>query len=178
MAFTGESAGLTWQRVRVVLDGSAGGTIQGASPGARMAFEAFRKYLAQDKGNPIMQFVQFDSVTNGSDGGNAATVVGSGDCTLRAIYARKTGAGTVDAWFKVNNSATVLSGTGDQLSINGKVQGTEFFQFYGGPGAASTLLSAGLPFATGITVGTVTAGNGTTQSLKADSFNGFVLITA
>ncbi len=181
MAFVGESAGLTWQRVRIVLDGSGSGSIQGASPGARMAFEAYRKYLAQDKGNPIMQFVQFDSVTNGSGNGNVQTVVCGAACTLRAVYGRKTGAGTAQAWFKLTNHATTVSANSSDVSVSGTVQGTEFFYFYGGPGSSSTLLSSGLPMSAGITVGTYTAGNGsgtTTLSLAADSFNGYCLITA
>lgn len=178
MALTLESAGLTWQRVRIVLDGSGSGTIQGASPGARLVFDGIRKYFAQHKGNPQMQYVEFDSVNNGSDGSNAVTVICAGACTLRAFYARKTGAGTAQAWLKMNNSLTVLSGTADAISMSATVQGSELYGGYLGPGSSSTLASSGLPFATGLSLGTTTTGNGTTLSLKADSFNGFCLITA
>ena len=160
MAFSGEAESLTWQRVDIGL--------AGASPAAQMNFRSFKRWLANQKLAPQLQYVAFDHTTNGSDGTNAATVICGAAATLQAVYAKKNSGTTLGYWC-LSNHATAIQAQKEILAA-GTVAGVEFMY--------CAMNSAALAFATGITYSGVTAYNGTTRSLIADSWDGFCLISA
>jgi len=158
MAFSGEAEVLTWQRVDMAL--------AAASPNVQMMFRAFKHWLAAHKQAPLLQFIPFDRTTNGSDGTNAATVICSGAATLLAIYGKKY-TGVVLSYLTVSNHATAIQAQKEVL-LAGTAAAVE----------VSAIYTNGLAFATGITYSGITAYNGTTRSLIADSWDGFAIISA
>jgi len=166
MAFSGEAEVLTWQRVQAALTGGPGAGV-GASPGAQNVFEfGIKSWMAQHKRAPQLQFVAFNRTTNGSDGGNATAVVCSGACTLIALYGKKY-TGTTLSYLAISNHATAMQAQKEYLAA-GTAAGIESVEFY----------PTGVAYGTGIVISAVTAYNGTTQSLIADSWDGFVIIAA
>lgn len=159
MAFSGEAEVLTWQRVAIAL--------ANAAPGIANVFEfGVKSWLAQHKRAPQLQFVPFDRTTNGSDGGNATAVVCSGACTLLAIYGKKF-TGTTLGNLAVSNHASAMQAI-KQVVLAGSAASVEVQAFY----------PNGLAMSVGVVVSGVTVYNGTTQSLIADSWDGFALISA
>ncbi len=158
MAFSGEAQVLTWQRVDMALSN--------ASPNAQMLFRAFKHWLAAHKQGPQLQFIPFNRTTNGSGDGNADTVIVAGAGTLLALYGKKY-TGVVLSYLAVSNHATAIQAE-HQVNLSGVAAGIEVQAIY----------TNGLAFATGITLAAVTAYNGTTHSLTADSWDGFAIIAA
>ncbi len=159
MAFSGEAEVLTWERVRMALEGAA--------PAHQNLFRfGLKAWLTQFKQAPQLQFVPFDRTTNGSDGSNAATVICSGAATLIAIYGKKY-TGTTLAYLALSNHASAIQAQ-KELLLQGTAANGEVSAFY----------PNGLAYATGITYSGVTAYNGTTRSLIVDSWAGLALISA
>lgn len=162
MAIALQGANLVWQKVTTALIG--------ASPAAQLAFKQLKMVLATQGKNPQLQIVQFDSVTNGSDGGNATAVIADAACRVIAIYGKKSTGATV-GYTKITDHATTL-GVPDSFLVPATNAGEEFYAI----AAFNTALNIGHSMASGAVVGTVTAYNGTTKSLKVDSVDGFVII--
>lgn len=150
-----EGANQVWERVNIAL--------VGASPEVQGLFKALKLWLATQKGNPRLQFLPFTDVTVAQP-----TAVISGGGTLYAVYAKKGNTAT-DAYFKVNDSATVAGGaagigfTDAFALLNAKDEAVGFFQ----PGRL---------FATGLTVASDTTAVGGTSSTAGDGPSGFAII--
>ncbi len=126
-------------------------------------------HLAANKGNPDLQLVNVDGTSLASDGGNNANqVIANVACTLYAIYLKKFG--TVQDWFKLNDSATVTVGDGtDTMTIAlNTTDKNEYLWTY----------PAGYAMANGLTIAENTTANGTTKTLKANRADGFIIIGA
>lgn len=162
MAITLVSENLVWQTVRQFL--------AGASPAAQLHFKALKTYLATQGKSPDLQVVAFDATTNGSDGGNATAVVADAACRIIAIYGKKS-TGATAGYTKITDHATTL-GAPDSFLVPATNAGEEFYC----TAPVNTAGNIGHSMANGAVVGTVTAYNGTTKSLKVDSVNGFVII--
>jgi len=162
MAFSGESAQLTWQRVKMFL------ALTGASPLVVAQFKALKSSLAQlvAGGSPKLQFVYLDKTTNSSGDGNADQVICGGACRLYGLYLKKN-TGTTAGYNKISNHATAVQAQGEII-------------------LASTAASeqcvyvnhVGKDFTTGATYASDTTYNGTTRSLLVDSSDGFAIIAA
>lgn len=155
MAHTVENANLVWQKVKIALANS--------DPTVVNAFRSLKADLAQRKGNPDLKFTPFDITTNGSGDGNADVVAADAAATLVAIYAKK-GTGAVLGYDAISNHASAIQAQKEVLAA-GTVAGVK----------KVLMFPDGLAFATGITYASVTAYNGTTHSLTANSSDGFIL---
>lgn len=158
MAFSGENANLTWQRVQIALDSL------NASPHTVAAFKRLKSFLAQDKGNPNLQFIPIDKTVNGSDGGNADTVLCSGAARIYGFFVRKN-TGTTAGYNKISNHASAIQAQGEIILADTQVSEESVFTS-----------NKGKVFSTGLTYASVTAYNGTTHSTTANSCSGFALI--
>lgn len=159
MAFSGEAVNLTKQRSEQ--------STRNASPGVQSSLRAFWSFmLGQKLGLNQLQMVSFDHTTNGSNGSNADTVICAGACTLYLVYYKKF-TGAVESFLKISNHATAIQAAGQLIVDTIALAQEGLWQDY-----------KGMTFATGATLATVTAYNGTTRSLLADSNDGFALIGA
>ena len=94
MALSLQDGNLAWQKVKIAL--------MNAHPGAGEAFASLKAFLAQQKGNPQLQFVPFTEVQCDVAGG---TAVVDAACTLYGIYIKKNTSAT-DNWFWAYDDAT------------------------------------------------------------------------
>lgn len=158
MAHTTESANLVWQKVDNALKSL------GASPAAFEEILKLKAFLAQAKRNPNLKFTPIDATTNGSDGSNADTVISdTANTCLVALYTKK-GAGAVLAYDAIANHASAIQAQKEVLAARTSASIGSLITY-----------PRGLKCATGITYASVTAYNGTTHSLAANSSNGFAL---
>jgi hypothetical protein len=135
--------------------------------GVFYALKALFLHLAANKGNPDLYFQNIDGLLGASDGGAADQVITDGPCTLYAVYAKKTGAtATV---LKLTNSTTAAATDGSQAITTSLVTaGSEQLLLY----------PTGYVFATGLTLATDTTVTGSTDSLKANRVDGFIIVGA
>lgn len=169
MALATQSANLVWQKVSKAL--------AGASPAAQDAFKALKVTLANQEGNPDLQFLAWTESgalaasgtgSMASSTGGVAGIAGSG--TLYGVWAKKTGAGTTPAYFKVfDGTDNTVAATGSLVQMKFTNQDDE--RFYIDP--------VGVVFQTDITVSSLTGGTGVTETTGAsDSQVGFIIIGA
>jgi hypothetical protein len=136
---------------------------QARSAGVQEALRALSAHI-NTLGNPDLQLVTFSGLSS-ADG-----VIANAACVLYALYFRKPTASTVDAWLKGSNHATTAAANGD---ITFLLVGTS-----GGGREYCPILGDGLPFSTGLTMGSHTTVNGNTKSAAADAPSGFAIIGA
>ena len=159
MAFSGEAQSLVWQRAEIAL--------RNASPGAQAAMRALKTWLAAHKlALSTLQFVAFDRTTNGTDGSNADTVICSAACTLYYLYGKKFTTATL-SYLKISNHASAIQAQGEIIlaSTTASIE-LQYISYQG------------FAFATGATLASVTAYNGTTHNALAASHDGFAVIGA
>jgi hypothetical protein len=157
VAISLENANKTWQRVNMAM--------AGASPWAKAQFKALKQALAQDYRNKDLQFIVIDP-NNGSDGGNADTVVADAAARLVAVYVKK-GLTATGSYVATSNHASALqAGKELILRLNAASEEAVFTE------------PAGSSYATGIVLAGVTAYNGTTKNTIAASPSGFAIIAA
>jgi hypothetical protein len=160
MALSTQSANLVRQKTYMI----------NRNPGVFYALKALFLHLAANKNNPDLQLVNIDGINLASDGGNTTPqVVANVGCTLYAIYTIKRG--TTSTWLKYNDSATTVVGNGtDSATINyaNTVAGEERL----------ALFPVGQVFANGISLSEQTTATGTTQTLKANRIEGFIILGA
>jgi hypothetical protein len=162
-----ESANLTWQRVKMLLGGQ-GGAAQLNKSGVTLVFRALRTYLAQHKGNPDLQLIQF---TDADITTNLNPIDGA--VTLYAAYVQKTGtSGTgtaTDSFFKVYDDATNDGTAGDgRLAL--PLLAANDIGIYINP--------TGLAIADGLVLVAHTTCAGATDSTAGDAGPGFIIIGA
>lgn len=155
MATSLEDGNLVWQKVKVALTN--------ANPAAQGAFGELKKYLAQQKGNPNLQFFGFSEVECDDDDGSGLL---SGACKIVGVYVKKEASAT-DNYFKIFDSATLDTTTTEQrIAIPLFLASQTAFEIY----------PDGFPMATGITVTQHTTSEGTTDG--ANGGDGFIIIAA
>lgn len=107
-----------------------------------------------------LQFVPFDQT------GNADSVIADVACKLYAIYAKKPSGSSTDAWLKGSDHATVAAANGDiVVKLSAAAEHALVFP-------------DGLALATGLTIASHTAVDGSTDSDDADAPGGFCIIGA
>lgn len=135
----------------------------GLGSSASQALSTLFQELAQKKGNPDLQVVEFDLQTSAA----SDAVIADAACTIYGIFAKKSSTAT-GAWLKGSDHATVASSTA-----------AEFMQELN---AASQEIAAFSPLGfvqgTGWTLGADTTASGTTNSTAGDGPKGFVILGA
>lgn len=136
---------------------------KGASPAAVGAFTALLDYIAQNKGNPNLQFVPFEEAQ--ADDADGTGLLDSAS-TVYGFYVKKLGSGT-DNTVKAFESATVdTTSTQQSLSIPLDVADQEAFLIY----------PNGWAQATGLTITQHTTIEGSTDG--SDGGDGFFIVGA
>jgi hypothetical protein len=164
MALSLQSGNLVWQKVKNYLS-AVNIASKGVNPASQEAFLALKKYLAQNKRNPQLQFITIDGTVNSSDGGNTVSqVLANAACTLYATYLVKKG--SVETIYKASNNATTAATDGTQDQAIAATVAGDVFEIY----PDGRFLSAGL------TVTEDTTRTGSTLTLLANQMSGFVVI--
>jgi len=156
-----EGANLVWQRVNEFM------LTSDSSPVQRAAFlRSLKQWLATQKGNPKLQYLSFSDVANV----DVATVpeLSASGCTLYALFIKKQNTAT-DAYFKLNDSATVAGGAS---GANVKVT----LPLLVGNDEVAVIFQPGLVIATGIRVASETTAAGGTPTTTGDGPNGFCIV--
>lgn len=133
-------------------------------PASAQVIKTFFSYWAQHKGNNDLQFVAITGLDS------ADKVVADAACKLHVLYLVKPTASTTDAWVKGSDHATVAAANGDIV-----------FKFIGTSGGGQEVCFVsgnGLRFGTGLTFGSHTTVNGSTDSNIADAPVGFAIVGA
>ena len=169
MALATQSANLVWQKVNKAL--------ANASPAAQDAFKALKVVLANQKGNPDLQFLSWTAsgalAASGtgamsSSTGGVAGIAGSG--TLYGLYAKKTGTGTTASFLTAHDATDNVTGTTQTLAVM-KFTNVNDERFYIDP--------VGVVFLVDLTVSSTTTAAGTTETTGvSDSQGGFAIIGA
>lgn len=170
MALTLQDENLVWQKVNKILSLQvAGSTGTAANPATQNAFRALKLQMSTQKLNIQLQLVQF-----GPSDVDAATgfVVGVGAHTLYALYGKKVGTGSTQAYlgyYDKNSNATST----DQKSVS------LAFKSFKDEGFAMSPTGWLHTNATGPTIASCTTiGGGTNTASDADSQLGFAIIGA
>lgn len=160
MALALEGANSVWNRVKIATAG------QNAESG--LIFKALKSYLATQGKNPKLQYVAIDGSINSSDSGNtAAQILLAGACRIYALYLIKRG--TTAAWFKGSDHATTAATDGTQAIAEhdaNAVAGDEIIRIW----------TDGKSLANGLTVTEDTTATGSTLTLLANRYDGFVIL--
>lgn len=159
MALAVQSGNLVWQKVTKALTN--------ANPAVQGQFKALKSYLAQQKGNPDLEFVPFNdaqltTATGYSPIGAAVTLYG--------VYFTKTGtSGTgtaTDSWLTIANDASNVTDATKFVALMTSVAAQQVAAIY----------PNGLIFGTDITLSGETSAQDGTESTAGDSGNGFVIV--
>lgn len=132
-------------------------------PGVHEALRSLWKHMEQLR-NPDLYIEFFSSLNAGEQ------AIADASCKLYAVYAVKPTASTTTTFLKVTDHATTVA-AGNSLVV----------PFLGGAGAGQThclVFHDGLFMAAGAAVGSVTAGDGTTDGAAADVVSGFIILGA
>lgn len=161
MALSLQDGVLVWQKVKNAL------TFGNANPGAQNAFRVLREYIATQGGNPQLQFIPINGTYSASDGGNnASQILADAACTLYGVYLKKVG--TTETIFKASANATTAGTDGTQkYAVSKAAAGDIALTYPNGDAVAS-----------GLTVTENTTRTGSTLTLLANRFDGFVIIGA
>jgi hypothetical protein len=160
MAVSVENANLVWQKVKIALMNS--------NPAAQAAFKGLKEYLAQQKGNPDLQFIPF---------GDANVVAATGyspvgaACTVYGVWFKKNGTGTgtaTDSWLTLANDTSNTTDATKFVALMTSIANQEVYATY----------PNGLAFGTDLTISGETSAQDGTESTAGDSGSGFVIIGA
>jgi len=150
-----------WTKVKNALSAA------NANPGAQNAFRVLREYIATQGGNPQLQFIPINGTFSASDGGaNASQVLSDTACTVYGFYLKKVGA--TETIFKGSANATTAGTDGTQKYAFSKTAA----------GDLAVVYPTGEVTASGLTVTENTTRTGSTLTLVANRFDGFVVIGA
>lgn len=150
-----------WTRVKNAL------SVANANPGAQNALRVLREYVATQGGNPQLQFIPVNGTLSSSDGGaSASQVLADAACTVYAIYLKKSG--STETIFKASANATTAGTDGTQKYAISKAAAGDVCEVY----------PTGDAVASGLTVTENTSRTGSTLTLAANRFDGFVIIGA
>jgi hypothetical protein len=138
--------------------------VLGLSSSAAQALSTLFQELAQKKGNPDLQVVEFDLQTSAA----ADAVIADAACTIYGIFAKKSSTAT-GAWLKGSDHATVSSSTAGEFTQEFNAASQEL---------AATYAASGFVQGTGWTFGADTTAAGNTNSTAGDAMKGFVILGA
>jgi hypothetical protein len=155
MAFSGSDANLVWQQVK--------NTLVNGHPVAAGAFDALRRYLATQGGNPQLQILPFSEADADAAGG---TVLLSGACKVYGVYVKKLNSGTDNTVKLFDDATDDTTSTDQRISLILEAANQYGFIIY----------PAGFALATGIVVTQHTTIEGSSDG--SDGGDGFVLIGA
>lgn len=161
MALSLENGNLAWQKVKIAL--------ANANPAAQAQFAALKAYLAQQKGNPNLQFIPFGDADLVQATGYSP--IGAVTSTVYGVYFRKNGTGVgtgTDSWLTVGNAST------------NTVDATKFIALMtqSADDEVAAIYPDGLIFGTDLTLTGETSAQDGTESTSGDSGSGFILIGA
>lgn len=137
--------------------------LESRKAGPAMGLRSLWLYMETLK-NPDLQLVPFSGLQT------ADKVIADAACVLYALFSVKPAASTTDAWLKGSDHASAAAANGDIVQ---KMIGTG-----GGGRSYCPVWHDGLPFGTGLTLGSHTAVGGSTKSNAADAPTGFAIIGA
>jgi hypothetical protein len=158
MAIALEDANKVWQRVNIAL--------ANARPDVVAQFAALKRYLAQDKRNPTLQFVAINNTSIDDSGGQAAM---DAPCKLHGLYLKKAATAT-DVYVAIFDDAANDAGGDTDHRISLPFQtASEVKTFIDGEGLA---------LAAGCVVKAYTDATGTTDSTDTDCPSGFAILGA
>ena len=160
MAVSLQDPVLVWQKVRNAL--------VNANPAAQAAFKGLKEYLAQQKGNPQLQFLPLAD-------GDLVTATGytpvAAACTLYGVWFIKNGTGTgtgTDSWLTIANDTSNTTDATKFVALMTSLAAQQVYATY----------PDGLAFGTDITFTGETSAQDGTESTGGDSGSGFALIGA
>ena len=155
MALALEDGNLVWQKVKIALTN--------AHPAAQLAFAGLKTWLAQQKGNPQLEFYAFSEVQcDDADGTGRVDAAHK----IYGVYVKKENEGT-DNYFKIFDNATVDTTTTDQrIAIPLFLANQTAFEIY----------PDGFPMAVGATVTQHTTSEGSTDG--SNGGDGFLIVGA
>ena len=158
MAHTTEDPKLVWQKAKVASDSL------GFNKELQDQLKALKDYHSQVLANPNLKFTAIDAATNGSDGGNADTVISdTANTALIALFLKKR-TDNVAAFNAISDHASAIQAA--KVIIVGQLTASK---------QVALVFPKGFKNATGMTYASVTAYNGTTRSLTASSSDGFAI---
>ena len=158
MALSLQSGNLVWQKVKMALEN--------AEPAAQFAFKGLKEWMAQQKGNPDLQFVPFIATSIDDAGGQ---VLADAACRVYGVYGKKRATAT-DVYLVLLDDVTDDAGgaTDARLSV-AFLEASETF---------TGMYPDGLSMAAGVVAKAYTDYDGVTDSTAADCPDGFVLVGA
>jgi hypothetical protein len=159
MALSLEDGNKVWQRVKIAL--------ADANPATQMAFAGLKTWLAQQKGNPQLQFVPFLSTSVDDAGGHDLGIDAA--CRVYAFWGKKAATAT-DVYLYIFDDATNDAGAGTDGRAN--------LVFLEASKEAFAIYPSGIPIVDGVVVKAYTDFDGTTDSTDTDCPNGFVILGA
>ena len=162
MALSLEDGNLVWQKVKLA-------TVN-ANPAVQNAFAELKKYLAQQKRNPNLQFftVKAADIDTGADG----KVVLDGAGKLYGAYVKRVSdVDTTDSFIEILDDATDNSAPTTDIVACLRLSGTSNEE-------AFVVFPNGADLATGIVVSATTTAGGTTESAATESANLFLICGA
>lgn len=160
MAFSPSDSNQVWQEVKATLM-----LAKGANPVALAAFDALRRHLATQGGNPTLQILRFSEVDCDVAGGTALL---TGACRVYGVFIKKEDEGT-DNLFLVYDDAT-----NDTTDANARIALSVLEALK----EAYAIYPTGLPMATGVLVTQYTSASGLAKADGSNGGNGFVIIGA
>lgn len=131
-------------------------------PKIQAALKNLFSYLAQHKGSPDLQLVNFSDLTSGT-----GTAIADAACRVFAVYAKKPSGSTTASYFKGSDSPTTASATAPELGFVLPTSNEEIVIF-----------PDGLSMANGFAIRADTTAAGSTGSGAADQPDGFVIVGA
>lgn len=158
MALALEDANKVWQKVKIALTDK--------NPASQNAFAELKKYLAQQKGNPDLQFIPFSAEQIIASGGYSPDIDAS---RLYGVYlkGRRT-TGTTASFVSVHAATSNGATTTTVVTARFNVLGQEY----------ALISPSGIAVETETTVSAATAVGGATESDAADAADGFLVVGA
>lgn len=162
MAVSLQDANLVWQKVKIAT--------MNANPAAQNAFAELKKWLAQQKGNPQLQY--FDVNAADIDTGADGKVILSGAGKLYGAYFKRVAdVDTTHSFIEVLDDATDNSAPTTDIVATLRLAGVSNEE-------AFVVYPKGADLAVGIVVSATTTAGGTTESAATESANGFLIVGA
>ena len=164
-----EGPGVVWNRVAEALSSAGGGAVS-ASPASQWAFQALKKWMSTQKGNPQLGFYTFDGSSATGPIASGGQLLWTGVSTIYAVYAMKPATG-------VDTFVWAIDDVDDDSTLSTK--GNIMLSFLDISSEAFAIYPAGLAFGLGMVIKSYTTPLGTTDTISAaDCVSGFVLSAA
>ena len=162
MAVSLQDANLVWQKVKIATTN--------ANPAVQNAFAELKKWLAQQKGNPQLQYFAINAadIDTGADG---AVILSGAGKLYGAYFKRVSDVDTTHSFIEVLDDATDNSAPTTDIVATLRLAGVANEE-------AFVVYPKGADLGTGIVVSATTTAGGTTESAATESANGFLIVGA